>query len=161
MKSFTHHCKRVTPTTVSSPSRTCITITRAHNRDASSAIVVLFFILSAAPILNPSRSFVISSRTSMAAAPPLVKMKDTFKSALQNANRSSHCTFVEEDDHCATCRFSNYKLLRNPNLGERRSCPVSSTHCTVKLVNRSIGQWSSQRWSNSGQNCKNGQTKGA
>ncbi|QCD87064.1 hypothetical protein DEO72_LG3g1595 [Vigna unguiculata] len=95
---------------------------------------------ASAPIINPSRNHqspreleptrtshghhnsILSSRTSMAAAPPLAKKKDTFESALQNANQSSHCA--------ARC-WSNYKLLRKPNLGERRNCHVSYSQWTL------------------------------
>jgi len=58
----------------------------------------------------------------MATTPPLAKKKDTFESALQNANQLSHR---------AARRWSNYKLLRNPNLGERRSCHVSYSQWTL------------------------------
>jgi len=93
----------------------------------------------------------------MAAAPPLAKMKDSFESALQNTNQSSHRAFVEEEDHRVACGFSNYKLLRTL-IWDREGAAMC--HLLIAQSNWSTGQWSNQLWSNSGQNCKKGQTRG-
>jgi len=57
---------------------------------------------------------------------------------------------VGEDDHHATHHWSNYKHLRNPNLGERSSCHISSYQWTLKwskLVKsgEKVKDWSKER----------------